>query len=305
MIATARTVGMDFAAITDHRVYQSSLEAIRWAKEVAVDMVLFPGEEVNFDLGLGHILSINAERAVSDRYDYEDREDPPDTEGAVKQAELVVEQVRTRYAEDLAGLEIPEETDSRLYGYLYGIARDIRDAGGLSVLAHPYWRSRGVLDLVRSTYQAAEKTGLFDAVELLGDCSPEDMILALAGSEERSDPPTLGNSDAHTADHVGERYTIVFSRDLSGPSILDAIRARRTVACSATGTPPVLLASRAALVEYGYFLIGQFFPRHDALCATLGGIYGCQLNGAARELGAAADGLKKRVKELYRSCFEF
>ena len=54
MAVLGRKLGLDFAAITDHGRYEPSLEAIRHAREINLDLLLFPGEEISFPAG--HIL---------------------------------------------------------------------------------------------------------------------------------------------------------------------------------------------------------------------------------------------------------
>jgi hypothetical protein len=64
MAIMGRKLGLDFAAITDHRRYFPSLEAIENAKKIDLDLLLFPGEEIDF--GTAHIVSVCANASVID-----------------------------------------------------------------------------------------------------------------------------------------------------------------------------------------------------------------------------------------------
>ncbi len=63
MAVMAKKLGMDFAAITDHGKRTPSIEAIEKAREINLNLLLFPGEEVAFPHA--HIVAINAEQGIT------------------------------------------------------------------------------------------------------------------------------------------------------------------------------------------------------------------------------------------------
>jgi hypothetical protein len=190
----------------------------------------------------------------------------------------MVDQMRPLYGKDVDAIELGDAVDRDLFLWSYGVAQEIRAAGGLPVIAHPYWRSRGVLDLVASTYDAILEHDVFDAVEVINGSGVEGMMLALAKAVEHGwleghMPAFLGSSDAHRPESLGSRCTIAFASELSVAAILDAIRRNRTVACAVGTLPAPVIVGSYPLVEYAYFLSREFFPLHDDLCASQGALY--------------------------------
>ncbi len=297
MVAHARSLGLDFAAITDHRYYESSLEAMERAEQFNMDILLFPGEEVNYYLGLGHIISLNADRSIEDM-----------VLGMSCTTDELTHRIAAEVREDLRKLELMPGTDRSLFGYYYGIVKMIHQAGGFAVTAHPCWTSGGTYDLMRKTYEQVLDSRIFDAVEVFGDQGFEKNMLSLARISqycaENSKAPLLGSSDAHKAHRhsMGQIWTIVFADTLSRKGVLQAIKEGRTVPCVTSGTGDDTVATGdTELVEYGYFLLREFFPRHDEICAALGGMYKAALRSGERPEGT--EKLKTELLSYYDECF--
>ena len=125
------------------------------------------------------------------------------------------------------------------------------------------------------------------------------------------DIPIVANSDAHRSEGhlLGKRWTVAFAKELDRDSILDAVRNRQTTACLSVTSreAPVedvavsntAVAGPHQLVEYTYFLQREFFPRHDTLCQTLGGIYLARL-----QRGEGDKKIQKQLQEKVIALYE-
>ena len=72
-----RKAGFDFLAITDHEIYEPSLDAIRAFDGLDLDFKLYPGEEVHAPRNKIHILNFAGEKSVNQFYrDFPEVYDP-------------------------------------------------------------------------------------------------------------------------------------------------------------------------------------------------------------------------------------
>ncbi|MBS7622290.1 PHP domain-containing protein [Candidatus Bathyarchaeota archaeon] len=97
--------------------------------------------------------------------------------------------------------------------------RIIHERGGVAILAHPY-------DLIRGGIRPAHVTEPLDGIETINSrAHPFRLSKYLAErTARRLGIPTLGGSDSHTPETVGDAYTLVDARSTSLKDILDAIR---------------------------------------------------------------------------------
>ncbi len=309
MAAKARQIGLDFIAIADHRFYESSLEAIADAEKYGIDILIFPGEEVNYKLGPGHIVSINASASI-------DRQLRPS--GKTDGIGETVESNYPAFAAEIEGRELKEDVDPTFYAFVRGVTKKIRQAGGFAIFAHPYWRNLDVYDLLTANYEQVLADRLFDAIEVFGAQPLEECMISLSRLQDEylrnPDIPIVANSDAHMSEGhlLGKRWTVAFAEKLDRDSILDAVRNRQTTACLSVTSREAPVEDVAAgntavtgphqLVEYTYFLQREFFPRHDALCRTLGGIYLARLQHGEGDKKTQKQ-LQEKVRELYERYF--
>jgi PHP family Zn ribbon phosphoesterase len=309
MAASARECGLDFAAITDHRVFDSSIMAIREAEENGFDILLFPGEEVNYCLGLGHIVSINADKSIAGQFRLNEKTAGKNMLERLENINQLIDQVYEGIADEVDKKKLPAEVDKRLYGFYYGIVKRIHEAGGFAISAHPFWISNETLDMVQATYEYVLKKRLFDAVEIFGGVNIEANMLSLSRIhfEQMSGPeiPVVGSSDAHDAvgHNMGRTWTVVFSAKLEREAILNAIREHLTTACLISKSHEPIVTGPFHLVEYTYFLLREFFPRHDEICRTLGGMYKSVIRKRDLEKIKIQQVLQAELDSLYETYF--
>jgi hypothetical protein len=309
LVAAARAVGLDFAAITDHRVYGGSLEGIAAARTHDLDIVMIPGEEINYCLGLGHIVSLNATCGVAENFPMNSQSAGKVELESYENMDGLIDQVYATVADRVKSMDLPPGVDRRLYGYYYGVVERIREVGGTVVAAHPFWSSHGTMDMIRRTLDHVLSEQLVDAVEVFGGMSIEENLLSLSYMQQPRIAATsislVGSSDTHSASggHLGSIWTLVFTEELSASSIMRAIHAGLTTPCIRLGNDTILATGSFALVEYTYFLLREFFPRHDEICRSLGTEYTKALETGEGQDRQRIGVLRTALDRLYADCF--
>lgn len=298
MAIIGRKLGLDFAAITDHGKYEPSLEAIRIAKEIDFDMLLFPGEEVDFPAG--HIVSINANASITNLKNNKEEHQKMIDETIIKR---------------LNDKKLVDNLSKEHYAHALWTIDKIHEFGGCAFLAHPYWVSSDRYHLHLPIFEQLLRDGDMDGIEVIGGYfSPEfeSNWLAVAKYYEEAAKghkyPLIGNSDTHYRsgkpgdDLFGWYWTTVFSKSLSREDILDSILNMKCVACERPNGERFIAVGPYDLVEYTCFLDREFFPLHDRICSMSAEIY----LDILMEKGSSTDQLRKlrkNMSELYNLSF--
>jgi len=158
--------------------------------------------------------------------------------------------------------------------------------------------------LDRPIYDQLLQDGLYDAVEVLGDVTPEDNLLSVAKYFEEvangRKIPIMSNSDTHRShEHTyGNYWTLVFAEKLEQDAIFDAIFDLKSVACEHHPGEKLRIYGPFDLVEYAFFLHREFFPLHDQICAKEGELYVRILDGEEVDQ-QELEKLKAELNELY------
>jgi hypothetical protein len=257
MVLRARELGLDFIAITDHDNHAGSVQAAAEAAPLDAAPLILLGEEVTVRGSHGHILSLNAATGVAKwRYSPERDRECAEIVAATRASDLIPPLTLETYADAV------------------GTLRQIRAAGGLAAMAHPYWEgSRGKYYPPRCVFEQLLHEGLIDTVELVGGSpSTEGNLLAVAHYATEAAAgrrwAILGGSDAHATADMAKHFTLVFAPELTARAVVDAIQARRSVACDHRIGADVCAFGPFDLVEYAYFLLREFYSRLDAARAS-------------------------------------
>ena len=131
MVMASLNAGMDFVSVTDHDSYAGSLKAIEKTKQNNIDILVLAGEEVSvggkkdmsISQGNGHILSIHANKSIENQ-----RKDIPKYE---KELEKIVQALKKE--------DIDINIDVSHYAKNIWVINKIKEAKGISILAHPNW----------------------------------------------------------------------------------------------------------------------------------------------------------------------
>jgi len=287
--------GMDFISVTDHDCYEGSQNAIEKVKKNDIDLLVLTGEEVSVggkkDMaiaqGNGHILSINANKSIEDQR--------KDTKKYKKELQEIVEVLN----EDI----IDKNIDPVHYAKNIWVINKIKEAEGISILAHPNWVYRdGKYHLHQAFYKEMLRSSHLDGVEVFGEEKIHEHnnmthLTALQTKNKHKYLAPFANSDAHDSDHeIGDRFTIVFVKDKSASSIITAIKEGTTCAIFKRENYEHQFIGKDALAQYVYFLIKEYYPKHSALKGRLAKLYVDQLiNDESFE--SKINSVKQRLEE--------
>lgn len=265
VVCSARKLGCDFLAITDHNSYEGSVKAEEWVNRNGGEITIIRGEEYSCAYTPLHILSLGAPRKL-DSYNYSFyciRN---------KDQELCLDE----RIEDILKKTNVDNYDPLAFAGTKFLFDRIRENGGFSVLCHPMWKPLGYTgnrsDAPLSLIIDLIKDNSFDGYEVVsGSTLGETDVSALQHSivinnTQHQDFAYIGVTDSHyySCDRIsGKHFTVVFSEDATAKKIIDALRQKRSVAVEIDekGTPLCYGPLRYVLLTY--FLIKEYFPKKD------------------------------------------
>ena len=256
-----RAAGYDAMALTDHGWMEPSIEALDEVAALTKEFYLMPGEEVHNEWSFYHIVHFGGSYSVNNLL----REKKEYIEGQIDKL--------------LAERDFSDVSDARETAFRAVIAQEIRKAGGVAVMAHPYWDVQGEYFMPPEEYVHHWKHGDFDVLELfagndnVGNGNNLSEILRGELIAQGYRIPVLGASDAHvTKRHCGYDYfdlqfSIVFAKDAE--DIPEAFRDERAVAIERRPEDGRFRgAGKYRLVKYARFLVTEWYEPFAKLCAV-------------------------------------
>ncbi len=285
-----RKIGLDFLAITDHRKYFPSIEAIETFKDLDLGFKLFPGEEVHPPNNPIHIVNFGGKFSINELFE-KDREtydrDVSEIEEGLKN-------------------EVPDIPERYQLASSIWCFNKIREGEGLGIFAHPFWRvkdgyyiSERLLDLLYDRIP-------FDAVEIVGGYHMHELIsnnLQIVSYYEKSNGrniPVVGVTDAHgceTGSLFGWYYTVVFSPSLELKDIIESIKSGYSVGVESIPGREARVYGSLRLTLFTQFLIREIFPVHDKICEDEGKAMMRYITGEFREDPFS---YKKELEDFYK-----
>jgi hypothetical protein len=288
--AACRRIGLDFMAVTDHRLYEPSLEAQAAFAGLPIDLAIYPGEEIHPPENPIHIVNFGGSRSVNAQF-----ADP----GWRKEVDEI--------ARGLSGL--PPKLEPYLYASALWTFRAVRACGGLGIFCHPYWIYGRRYHIPGSLTDHVFAEQPYDAYEIIGgyhrhEVESNALQVARYHDETRRGRriPIVGVSDAHGCEQgelFGWYYTIVFAASSALGDLVGAIGDLWSVAVEALPGAQILVHGPMRLVKYAHFLLREFYPGHDELCREEGEAMIAHLGGDASARGWLA-GMRGRTLELFR-----
>lgn len=275
-----RRIGLDFMAVTDHRLYAPSLDAQRAYEGVQIDLRIFPGEEVHPPENPVHIVNFGGSFSIHELFDREQyRAEVKTIEGALD--------------------DLPAGVDPYQYASCLWCFDKVREAGGLGVFCHPYWFTDHRYAPSGAITSHLFETQPFDAYEVIGGYyrgeADSNTLQVARYHEERAAGrrvPIVGASDAHGCEAgalFGWYYTIVLSPSADLPDIVEGVKGLYSVAVEALPGETVRAYGPLRMVKYALFLLREVLPSHDELCGEEGRLMLAHLAGDA----AAAEALRR------------
>ncbi len=289
-VANYRKAGFDFLAITDHDVYEPSLEAIAAFKDEPVDIAIFPGEEVHPPDNDTHIINFGGGESVNTFF----------------------REQTERYAREVSEIEkdlsVPDDVDKHGVAAVTWAFNHIRKCGGLAIYPHPHWLTRngyhGRDEFSRYLFQHK----LFDAFELLGGQTQRENNMQTAFySQMRAegfDVPVIGASDSHgTVDVYWFKWqsTVILSRSTNFADVKEGVLNGLSVAVESYTGEAIRAHGPYRIVRYALFLLDTYFFLHDELCIE----EGIQMKALANGSSLAREHLRLMQGRTVRLMAEF
>ena len=275
--AFGRERGLDFMFITDHLQQEPSIAAQDALKEFESAYRVYAGEECH------------APRCKVDVLYTTDHVYPAIHQLSLGASRGVIKYTNDNFQEYSAfvdrrknELDMSISEDERtIMAAVDWIVEKTREFGGVSVFCHPFWRPKQRLNLTPKVREYILENRKYDAVEVIGlggssfafyEGNVRCMnMLAEAGMKNGRRIPVTGSTDSHNARSlIGYQYTLLFAPENSLEEVKNAIKSGSAVAVgSKQGEQPLVYGS-SRLVSYAYFLLREFYPEHDEICAAEG-----------------------------------
>lgn len=288
--AACRRIGLDFVAITDHHLYSPSLEAIQAFADVPTNLRIYPGEEVHPPENRVHMVNFGGRYSINDLFVSDD----------YLPGVKAIEERLTNF---------PPGPLRYQYASCLWVFSQIRSAGGLAILCHPYWVQNYHYNVPEDLLKHFFEDLPFDAYELIGGYfrfEAESNLLQVARyHEDRAQGkriPIVGSSDSHgceDADLFGWYYTIVLANSTELPELIDSIKSLRSVAVEGLPGERIRVHGPFRLVKYAHFLIREVLPYHDELCQAEGRLLHAYLEGDSSAISGLIP-LRGQAARLYQ-----
>ena len=288
-----RRIGLDFMALTDHGMYGPSLEVIDAYKDVAVDLRMYPGEEVHLPDTPPHIIHFGGSRTVN-------MTSQEDHDAFGKDVAKLAEQIGP----------VPDGVNPLAYAGCVWAFTKIREAGGLGVFCHPYWVAGGRYHPGMPLTDHIFETQPFDAYEVIGGYNAECHSNTLQTAHYHHQVakgrkmPVVGVTDAHSTEkhrYFDTYYTIVFAATSDLADLISSIKDLYSVAMESLPNDRPRPVGPLRLVKYSLFLEREIFPQHDELCVEEGRLMLAHIAGdpGAADALAALSGRTAALYERY------
>ncbi len=296
VLANLRSAGYDFAAITDHFLYEPSQKAARFMQELPDVLTALAGEEIHCPKDYIHILSIGGTASVNACYDA----DPVKADAEI-----------AALAESLI---LPEGVDPQNTAARHWVAKKIKEFGGMPVLTHPFWLWSQVYFMPLNMTEYLFRSGEYEAYEMLnGVCGPEANQLETAFYYDQLRQgytlPVIGNSDSHYSDRADFRkptpaFTLVLSAGRDWESLHEAILDRRSVAVEwYEEDKNFRIHGDFRMVKYMNFLMRNYYPLYMELCHAQGMLMKQYDDTRDTALVPLLEGLKKQTDTFTEEFF--
>jgi hypothetical protein len=256
---------------------------------IPMGMHMMLGEEVHTPGSDLHIVHVGGNQSVCAQY----IADPKGFEAALDRLEAEYSHIDPRYR--------------RRYVMAVWATRQIHQAEGLAILAHPYWRPNAN-NLSDDFVDLLYDDRLFDAFEIVGGINQvhNNMQLALWHQKcmQGKKLSVVASSDSHNhdweEDGFARHFTIVFAKEKTTEAILAAIRQGNSVAAeipSGSGSE-VRIYGNLRLVTFAHFLWQNYFNETWRLCVGEGILMRRFAEG--EDVGAMLSTLAPTVESFYK-----
>ena len=313
--ANYRSYGYDFTVISDHFRYFPSLEAKAYWKDLT-DLCIVQGEEVHLPYNDVHYVNFGGSYSINALITPNSNQEKAGDDLAWRSLDgnapepMTHEQFTAMIKERAAKVDREKESERMSFAVLEWIYEHVQKTGGLGIFPHPYWLSDMMQLPEDYTYYIYEKAP-FDAFEVLGGenyfChNGFQTALYYEMKEKGIDHPIVGSTDSHNSISEHNRNalicsTIVFAPENTDRALINAIKEKYSIAVD-TISKEYRLVGDFRLMKYACFLMENYYPLHDAACATEGYFMNRYIAGDERAATVLAD-LKGQIPAMIAKYF--
>ena len=285
-------IGMDYQAISDHKVWRTSDEMRNLFSKYPTSMSFLHAEECHFTSI--HVHNLFGKGSMT-KYINNNRKEFDAIVARILPT-ITEKNISKKMRNTIAATEAEFEI--------------IRKLDGLPVLNHPYWQANGgKAPFFNMTWQSIDllcDRKKFDVYEFVNICC-NDISVSLANSKyielasKGIKYPVIGTTDAHDVNSQGNGYTIAFAKSSGREDIAKAILTHKSLAIAVYGNKKMVFGD-IRLANFAYFLYEVYFPIHDKLVAEEGKILRKIIEkGESPELLKKLSVASKKVRDLYPS----
>ncbi|MBQ8606488.1 MAG: PHP domain-containing protein [Clostridia bacterium] len=291
--ADYREEGFDSFALTDHnRMFTSELLPSLY-DGIPLGISMLHGEEVHTPGSKLHIVHIGGSYSVCEKY--------------IKH--------REQFEKDVAEIEKTIMDVSEQYRYRLASAiwscREIKKAGGVSIFAHPFWKSN-IYNVSSEFCDLLFDAKIFDVFELFNGANTHldnlQLSLWLEQIQKGNVLPVVASSDSHNHDFgkdgFARSFTVVFAKDNTSESIKTAVKNGMGVAAEISRDADEdirFYCSSHRLVALSRFLWDNYFNETWRLCVGEGILMRRHAEGedVSTALAALADTVENFYNRFY------
>ena len=292
--ANYRKFGYDAISVTDHYTLEPSLKLREYLKNIDTDFCVIPGEEIHQQIAAGsfHMISLDPKKSVNDMM----REDPEKCEAEIWEL-----------TKDIPGANKEDRYELAWYKWVY---KKTKEAGGLSVYPHPFWDIIGGYNIRTKTSLAIMEDGYCDAFEIMGGtCDKEanrrQAQLYYDVLSRGKTLPIIGATDSHgSLKHGLYQFDQVWSVYLAerAEDLVHSVEENLVGVVDNYVPTSRNVYGPLRIVEYIWFLIENYYEKHDELCLAIGSamqryVYGDK--SQAKLISMLEDELRKYNEEFY------
>jgi len=289
VVSNYRGHGYDFTVISDHRRYYPSLEARKLLSigeddsSPLTDLLVVAGEELHLPLNDAHYVNFGGKWSINALIEPNANTDEKGSDPSVRSlsgecpAPMSREEFCAMIEKRAASVPLELESERLSYAALEWEHEQVGKAGGLGIFPHPYWLT-STMQLSENFTRFVYEHAPFDAFEVLGGESyyQHNGFQTAFYYEERVkgfDPPVVGSTDSHGSTENNANAlicsTVVFAPENKTDAIIDAVKNKYSVAIDSISSEYRIVGD-FRWVKYVSFLLEEYFPLHDRLCAAEG-----------------------------------
>ena len=242
-------------------------------------MKSYPGEEVHLPFNPVHYVNFGGKFSINALISPNTNEERRGTDPEVRSLEgecpdiITKEEFENILRKEADRIPLEIESERMSFAAMEWIYDKICKAEGLGIFPHPYWLCP-TMNVSENYTRFIYEQKPFDAFEVLGgenyfSHNGFQTGLYYEMKAKGYDYPVVGSTDSHNPTENNRNSqicsTIVFAKDNTTKDLIEAIKAKRSIAVD-TISAEYRLVGDFRLMKYASFLMENWYPIHDRAC---------------------------------------